>query len=144
MRTIPRIFPTGGAMNPTHQDLGKLVLRVTIGLLMLLHGIAKLRTGVDPIAGMLAAKGLPGVLAYGAYVGEVLAPILLIVGFQTRIAAILVAVNMVFAIGLAHAAQIFQLSEQSGGWAIELQGLYLFGAIAIALLGAGRYSLDKR
>ena len=130
-------------MNPAHQDLGKLVLRLTIGVLILLHGIAKLKGGVGPIAGMLEGHGLPGVLAYGAYVGEVIAPILLIVGFQTRIAAILVAVNMVFAIGLAHAAQVFQLN-QTGGWAIELQGLFLFGAIAVALLGAGRFSLDKR
>ena len=130
-------------MNQNHQDLGKLILRVTIGVLILLHGIGKITGGVDGIAGMLEAKGLPGVLAYGAYVGEVLAPLLLIVGFQTRIAAILVAINMVFAIGLAHAGQIFQLTPM-GGWAIELQGLFLFGAVAIALLGAGRFSLDKK
>lgn len=128
----------------TSQDLGKLVLRVTVGLLILLHGIAKLKTGVDPIAGMLQAHGLPAALAYGAYVGEVIAPVLLLVGWQTRIAAVLVAINMVFAIALAHAAQIFQLSPQSGGWALELQGLFLFGAVAIALLGGGRFSLDRK
>ena len=131
-------------MNSNHQELGKFVLRVTIGLLILLHGIAKVTHGVDGIAGMLEAKGLPGVLAYGAYVGEVLAPLMLIVGFQTRIAAILVAVNMLFAIGLAHAGEVFALNAQSGGWAIELQGMFLFGAIAVALLGAGRFSFDRK
>jgi putative oxidoreductase len=128
----------------TNQDLGKLVLRLTIGVLMLLHGIAKIRGGVGPIEGMLQGAGLPAALAYGAYVGEVLAPIAMIVGFQTRIAAILVAVNMLFAIGLAHMAQIAQLNAQSGGWAIETQGLFLFGAIAVALLGAGRFSVDRK
>jgi putative oxidoreductase len=128
----------------SHQDSGKLVLRVTLGVLILLHGIAKITHGVGGIEGLLAAKGLPSFLAYGAYVGEVIAPLMLIVGFQTRLAAILVAVNMLFAIGLAHAAEVFALNPQSGGWAIELQGMFLFAAVAVALLGAGRYSLDRR
>ena len=130
-------------MNQTHQDLGKFVLRVTLGLLVLLHGIAKITGGIDPIVGMVQGAGLPGFLAYGAYVGEVIAPILLIIGFQTRLAAILVAVNMLFAIGLAHRAEVFALNA-GGGWAIELQGMFLFTAIAIALLGAGRFSLDRK
>jgi putative oxidoreductase len=131
-------------MTQTHQDLGKLVLRLMLGLTMLLHGVAKITHGVAGIEGMLQAHGLPAVLAYGAYIGEVVAPVLLIAGFQTRLAAILVAVNMLFAIFLAHAGQILQLNPQSGGWAIETQGLFLFTAIAIALLGAGRYSIDRK
>lgn len=131
-------------MNQSHQDLGKFVLRITLGLLILLHGVAKITGGIGGIQGMVEGAGLPGVLAYGVYVGEVIAPILLIVGFQTRLAALIVAINMVVAIFLAHAGQIFQLSAQSGGWAIELQGMFLFTAIAVALLGAGRYSLDKK
>ena len=47
---------------------------------------------------------------------------------------------MIVALSLAHVSQIFTLNQQ-GGWAIELQGMYLFGAIAVALLGAGRYSV---
>ena len=129
-------------MNNPH-DLGKFVLRVALGLMILLHGIAKITGGVGGIEGMLQGAGLPGVLAYGAYVGEVVAPVLLIIGFQTRIAALLVAVNMLFAIGLAHRAEVFALNA-GGGWAIELQGMFLYTAIAIALLGAGRYSLDRK
>ena len=124
-------------------DLGRFVLRVSLGLMILLHGIAKNTGGVGGIEKMLEGQGLPGVLAYGAYVGEVIAPILLIIGFQTRLAAILVAVNMLFAIGLAHRAEVFALNA-GGGWAIELQGMFLFTAIAIALLGAGRFSLDRK
>ena len=126
-------------LSTTSEDSGKLLLRLAVGLLMLLHGIAKMTHGVDAIEGMLAQHGLPAALAYGAYVGEVVAPLFVIVGLFTRPAALIIAVNMLFAIGLAHADQIFQLGKQ-GGWALELQGLYLFGALAIALLGAGRIS----
>ncbi|HSW06220.1 DoxX family protein [Aquabacterium sp.] len=125
---------------PRVADAGKLVLRVTIGLLLLLHGLFKLIHGVDGIAGMLQKAGLPGVLAYAVYVGEVLAPLLLIAGLWTRAAGLVVVANMLVAIGLAHGSQILTLGEQ-GGWALELQGLYLFGAVAVALLGAGRYSV---
>jgi len=121
-------------------DAGKLVLRLTVGILILLHGIAKLLNGIGPIEGMLVARGMPAFVAWGAYIGEVLAPLLLIIGIYTRAAAIIVMVNMVVAIALAHSAELFQLGK-TGGWALELQGMFLFGALAIVLLGAGRYSV---
>ena len=131
-------------MNPAMQaDLGKLVLRLALGVLVLLHGVAKLRGGVDPIEGMLTAQGLPGVLAYGALLGEVLGPLMLIAGFYGRIGALLIAINMLFALGLAHMGQLGQLNDQ-GGWALELQGMFLFSAIALALLGPGRYSVNNQ
>lgn len=126
-----------------NDDLGKLVLRLALGILILLHGIPKLTKGVDGIAGMLAAQGLPGVLAYGAYLGEVVAPVLLILGFLTRPAAALIAVNMVFAIWLAHMKQLTALTA-NGGWALELQGMFLFTAIALALMGGGRLGVGGR
>ncbi len=125
------------------QDLGKLILRVVLGVLILLHGIAKLRLGVDPIAGMLQAHGLPNYLAYGALVGEVLAPLLLILGWYGRIGAALIAVNMLFAFVLAHTGQLAQLNEQ-GGWALELQGMFLASSISLLLLGPGKYSVNQR
>lgn len=125
------------------QDLGKLILRVVLGVLILLHGIAKLRFGLDPIAGMLQAHGLPHYLAYGALVGEVLAPLLLILGWYGRIGAALIAVNMLFAFVLAHTGQLAQLNEQ-GGWALELQGMFLASSIALLLLGPGKYSVNQR
>ena len=124
-------------------DLGKLVLRVTLGVLVLLHGIAKLRGGVDPIVGMVTAAGLPGFIAYGAYLGEVLGPLMLIAGFYARIGAVLVMINMAFAIGLAHLGQLALLNEQ-GGWALELQGMFIGTAIAVALLGPGRFSVNNK
>lgn len=125
------------------QDIGKLVLRLALGVLILLHGIAKLRGGVGGIEGMLAGHGLPTFLAYGALVGEVLAPLMLISGCYARIGAALVAVNMLFAFALAHLGQLGQLNEQ-GGWALELQGMFLAAAVAIALFGPGRYAINQR
>ncbi len=124
-------------------DLGKLILRLTVGILILLHGVAKLKSGVDGISGMVQGAGLPGWLAYGAYIGEVLAPLLVILGLYARIGAAIIAVNMLFAIGLAHMKDLYALT-QGGGWAIELQAMFLFTSLAIALIGPGRYAVNRR
>jgi len=124
------------------QDAGKLLLRLTIGVLLLLHGIHKIRHGVDGIIGNVERHDLPGFLGYGVYLGEVVAPLLLIAGWQTRIAAAVVAFNMVVAVWLAHAGDVLLITDK-GAWAIELPGLYLLGAVAIALLGSGRYAVSR-
>ena len=130
-------------MNNNLDDFGKLILRLTLGILILLHGIAKFRHGISPIEGMVTGMGMPAFFAYGVYVGEVLGPILIIVGFYARIGAVLIAVNMLFAIALAHAAQLTSLTEQ-GAWALELQGMFLFTALALVLIGPGRISVNRR
>lgn len=127
----------------TQSDLGKLILRLTLGALVLLHGIAKLKGGVSGIEGMVAAYGLPSVLAYGVLIGEVLGPLLLIAGFYARVGALLIVINMLFAIALAHTGQLGLLNDQ-GGWALELQGMFLGAALALALLGPGRYGINGR
>ena len=121
-------------------DTGKLILRLTLGILILLHGLFLSGGGVSGIAGMLSSHGLPGFLAYGVYIGEILAPVLLIVGIYTRLGGLIIAVNMLVAILLAHTGQIGSLTN-NGGWALELQGMFLFTALAIAFMGAGRFSL---
>ncbi len=130
-------------MQENLNDVGKLVLRLALGILILLHGVAKLTHGVDPIEGMLAGIGLPAYIAYGVFAGEVLGPLLLIAGFYARIGAALIAINMLFALVLAHSDELASLSEQ-GGWALELQGMFLFTAIALLLMGPGRISVNRR
>ena len=121
-------------------DSGKLLLRAVLAILLLFHGFSKLSGGIGPIVGMVEKAGLPSVFAYGVYIGEVVAPLLILVGVFTRPAALVVAINMVVALLLAHTSQFFTMG-QTGGWALELQGMFLAGALAVALLGAGRYSL---
>ncbi len=74
------------------------------------------------------------------FIGEIIAPSLLIIGVLTRAVALVIVFNMGLAIYLAHASQILSLTK-TGGWALELQGLFLMGALVVALLGAGRFSL---
>jgi putative oxidoreductase len=118
---------------------GKLVVRLTVGVLTLFHGVAKiLHPGtLDFIGGRLAAIGIPEALAFGVYVGEVIAPLLVIAGVYSRVGGLLIVINMLFAIGLAHAGDLLSLTEH-GGWQIELQAFYLFGGLAVMLLGSGR------
>jgi putative oxidoreductase len=124
-------------------DLGKLVLRLTLGIFMLLHGIAKISGGVDGIEKMVQGAGMPGFFAYGVYIGEVVAPILVILGLFSRIGGAIIVVNMLFAILLAHRADVFLLGK-TGGWALELQGFFLFTALALVFMGPGRYSVNNR
>jgi len=121
-------------------DGGKLVLRVLLAVLILFHGVSKLIGGVGPISGMLAKAGLPGGLGYFVYIGEVFAPLLILFGVFARAAALVVVVNMIVALLLVHTSQFFTLND-TGGWALELQAMYLGAAVTIALLGAGRYSV---
>ena len=127
----------------TQNDFGKLILRLTLGVLILLHGVAKLKGGTAGIVGMVEAQGLPGFLGYAVLAGEVLGPLLLIAGFYARIGAVLIAINMLAAFALVHMGQLGQLNDQ-GGWALELQGMFLATALALALLGPGRYSVNGR
>ena len=121
-------------------DIGKLILRVSLGVLVLLHGIGKLISGPVFVLKIVSAAGLPMVFGYLVYVGEVIAPVLLIVGLWSRLAALIIAADIAVAIVLVMPGQIFALAD-TGGWAIELEGIYVFAAIAVALLGAGRYSI---
>nr|WP_315239447.1 DoxX family protein [uncultured Flavobacterium sp.] len=125
-----------------NNDLGLLILRITIGFLMLLHGFAKFSGGLEFISGMLVEKGLPGFFAYGVLVGEILAPIAILIGFRTRLAALIYAFNCLVAVLMAHSADIFKLGEH-GGWALELLGLYFFGALALFFTGGGKLAVSK-
>lgn len=124
---------------PHQPDVAKLLLRLGLGGMLLLHGIAKLQNGIGGVVSMASNAGLPGVVGYGVVAGEVIAPLMLIIGFYSRVGGVLAAVNMVFAIMLVHTNEILALT-QSGGWAIELQMFYLLTAVSVALLGSGKYA----
>lgn len=125
------------------EDRAKIMLRVVLGILILLHGIFKITNpaAMDFVAAAFENFHLPGFLAYLVYIGEILAPIMLIIGYQTKLAALLVAITMLVAIVLVHLPQVFTLSPMSGGAAIELQLMYLVAALAVFGLGAGKCTL---
>ncbi|MCF8714527.1 DoxX family protein [Joostella atrarenae] len=121
-------------------DLGLLISRVTIAGLMLFHGVAKL-SGLGGIKGMLAAAGLPEVMAYGVYFTELIAPALILIGFRTRLASLAFFFGMMAAMLLAHADNLFAISK-TGGLEIELILLFAFGALAFFFTGAGKYAIS--
>ena len=121
---------------------GKLLLRCTVGILMLFHGIAKLMHSgsLDFIRGLLSFHGIPEFIAWGVFVGEIIAPLMLVLGVFSRVGGLLIFINMLFAIALAHSGDLFSLTEH-GGWRLEVQGFYLFGGLAVLLLGSGRIAI---
>jgi putative oxidoreductase len=124
-------------------DLGKLILRLTLSVLILFHGISKLSHGAGHIGEMVQGIGLPSWATYGVFLGEVLGPILLLIGWYARIGAALIFINMIFAFVLVHRHQLLTLGPQ-GGWALELQGMYLLTALALVLTGPGRPAVNNR
>jgi putative oxidoreductase len=124
------------------ENIGKLILRIMLGGLMLFHGVYKVQHGIDFIKGLVVAQGLPEVLAYGVYVGEMIAPVLLILGWRSRIWAGVIAVNMLVVIYLTQLGAFLKLGAH-GSWAVELQMFYLLSALAIVCLGSGRFALRR-
>ncbi len=122
-------------------SLGKLIFRLTLGGLMLFHGVAKVTNpgSLEFITGKVVELGLPDILAYGVYIGEVVAPILVIIGLFARIGGLLIAVNMIFAILLVHMGDL-TIITQNGGWKLELQAFFLFGGLSLLFMGSGDFA----
>ncbi len=124
------------------EHVGKLLLRLMVGGMMLFHGIDKAVNGIAFIKGLVSKQGLPEVLAYGVYVGEILAPLFLIIGWRSRLWAWVIVLNMIVAIYLTKLNVLFSIGDH-GAWAIELPMFYLLSAFVIALIGSGKYAVTR-
>ena len=112
-----------------------LILRVVPSAAMLTHGLPKLEkllAGSTTFADPLGIGSTPSLLL--AVIGEVLAPVLLILGLKTRLSAIPAAITMAIAAFVVHGKDAF--SKQ------ELALLYLVCFVALLLAGGGQYSID--
>jgi len=105
-----------------------------LGVLLLFHGIDKILHGTDFVQQMLVASKVPysQYIQYAVYIGEVIAPILLIFGQYIRISGAIVAFNMMVAIFLVHKDSFFTLGEH-GAWSIEVPMLYFVAGLTLAL-----------
>jgi putative oxidoreductase len=121
-------------------DAARLILRLTFGGLMLFHGIAKAKHGLAPIMALLESHHLPAFVAWGAYIGEIIAPLMLILGVMTRYAAAIFTFTMLLATWLVMDGKVFALTSQ-GAWALELQAVYLCGGFSMLFLGGGKYTV---
>ena len=127
-------------MSEFGQNFGRLLLRVTIGGLLLFHGVSKLVHGVGWMAGPLGEFHLPFFIAYGVYIGEIVAPILIVLGIWTRPAALVIAFDLFMAIFLVSHARMGSISP-GGGWGIEIDAFYLLTAMTLFFIGTGRFSV---
>lgn len=125
-----------------NNDIAKLLLRLSLGVLILFHGIHKVIHGIDGIKSMLASSNLPEILAYGIYIGELIAPIFIILGLYARVASLVLAFNMFVAIFLAYGFS-FSLTKH-GGLAMELPLAFFIMSVLVALLGSGRYGVNSK
>ncbi len=125
-----------------NSDIGKLMLRLLVGTLPLFHGIDKLQHGYGFVEQSLVKAGFPGYFSHLVLVGELLAPFFMILGLYTRQAALIQFFVMLIAIFVVHTKELFSVSLH-GGYALELQAFYLFGALAVFFLGAGRFNLAR-
>ena len=121
----------------TDADIGTLILRVTLGGLLLFHGIHKVQHGLDDQMGLLAAKGIPTFFMYFVYISEVVAPVLLVLGIFTRLSCLSIIVTLIVVFMVAP----FPLMAMGphGEWAIEIQIFYLLIPLALFFIGPGRY-----
>jgi len=125
-------------MNALYQPrAAAVILRTVLALLLLFHGWAKISGGVGWLMPVLEKTGVPGFFAYAVYLGEVLAPLLLLAGVFVVPAALLVMINMVVAVVLMHQGHLLTLNS-SGGWALELQAFYFVSALVVLLTARPR------
>ncbi len=124
-------------------DIAKLILRVTVGVMMLFHGLDKIINGVGGVKHLVTNAGFLEFLAYGVYVGEIVVPILILLGAYARIASLILAFNMFIAIFLAYGNSLFSLGKH-GAPVFELPLLYLVMSILIFMLGSGKYALNSK
>lgn len=122
-------------------DAGLALLRIVVGVVFMAHGGQKLFVfGLDGVAGAFGGMGVPfaGIVGPLVAVGELLGGFALIAGIFTRLAGVGLAMIMLGALFTAHLAAGFFLPN---GYEFVLT---LFAATAaLALTGAGRYSVDR-
>ena len=124
-------------------DIAKLLLRLSVGVMILFHGVDKIINGITSVKHLVANAGVHEFFAYGVYIGEIGVPILIILGLYARIASLVLAFNMFAAIFLAYGNSLFELGKH-GAPSFEVPFLYFIISIVIFLLGSGKYAVNSK
>ncbi|WP_415397575.1 DoxX family protein [Sulfurimonas sp. CS5] len=126
-----------------NNDIAKLIIRLSLGIMMLFHGVEKIINGIGGVKHLTTNAGFPEFLAYGVYVGEVVVPIFIILGLYARVASTFLAFTMFMAIFLAYGNSLFELNKH-GAPVFELPLLYFILSVVVFLLGSGRYGVNAK
>ncbi len=122
-------------------EAGAVILRVVLGLLFLVHGVAKFQGGISNIAGWFGSIGLPGVLAYIVASIEVAGGIALIIGLGTRVVSALFVFLMIGAIIKVKLSAGLLGNGKMAGYELELT--YLAISLFFVINGSSRFSVDQ-
>lgn len=138
-----------GKLFATDRDMGSLIIRVTLGLVMFPHGAQKLLGwfggyGFKGTMGFFTEQGMPAALALLVILAESLGALALISGAVTRVAALGMAAVMMGAIAMVHAPNGFFMNwyGAQAGEGFEYHLLVLGMAVALMVKGGGRFSVD--
>jgi putative oxidoreductase len=127
----------------TSDSWSLLVLRLSVGGIMLPHGLQKIGLMGDGnwagSMGFLTGMGIPTIIAALVIIGESVGALSLILGFLTRFCAASIGIIMIGAIALVHGKNGF--SAGAGGF--EYQLLITGCSLALTLAGGGKWSLDR-
>jgi putative oxidoreductase len=127
---------------PSPEALGAALMRATLGVLLLSHGLLKIYVFTVPgTVAFFGDLGLPPIAAYLTIFGEVAGGLALISGVMTRPAALLSLPILAGALW-AHSGNGWVFSNQGGGW--EFPALLAALAVIVAVQGAGAYALGPR
>ena len=124
-------------------DLGILFVRLGLGVCLFMHGFAKILHGVGGVKGILAKAGLPEIMAYSSYIGEVVAPIMIILGIFSRIGALLVIGTSLTIMYACHGLGNLLELTNAGGFKAEILYLYIALLLCIIFNGSGKYAIRK-
>ncbi|WP_163538478.1 DoxX family protein [Gracilibacillus sp. YIM 98692] len=122
-------------------EIGTFILRVVLGLIFFVHGLDKFQGGIENTAGWFESIGLPGFLAYGVALVELIGGIALILGLFSRVVSGLLAIIMVGAIVKVKLAVGFLGNGQMAGYELDLALLAM--AVFITINGSKAYALDQ-
>jgi uncharacterized membrane protein YphA (DoxX/SURF4 family) len=122
-------------------ELGALILRVTLGVLFFIHGLVKFQGGIENIVGWFESIGLPEFMAYGVTLLEMIGGIALIIGLATRLVSALFALLMIVA-ALKVKLSIGLLGNgQMAGYELDLA--FLAMAVYLAINGSKVLSVSQ-
>ena len=124
-------------------DLGILFARLGLGVCLFMHGFAKISHGIGGVKSILTKAGLPEIVAYGSYIGEVVAPIMIILGILSRIGALLVISTSLTIIYAYHGLGNLLELTNAGGFKTEILYLYIALSLCIIFNGSGKYAVKK-
>ena len=124
-------------------DIAKLILRVSVGIMMLFHGFDKVINGIDGVKQLTVSAGFLEFLAYSVFIGEIVVPVFILLGAYARAASLVLAFNMAVAIFLAYGNSLFSLGKH-GAPVFELPFLYFVMSIVIFMLGSGKYAINNK